>query len=195
MASDFNRRDKPMHGAEHELVFLCGAFLLGAVFGSFFASGFSPQGPLSELISYTGDLKNFLFLHGTILVIIFTAPFYPGGQMAAPCGLAAEGFLLAMLVTSTIQNHGFKGYFPAIIAWFLTGMVNLLLFLFIGCKARMMTIARKGRGLRKGFGQQKQLGQYFLCGMAVFVILVIAGCLHCYGSNRWAVWLMEKLCM
>ena len=195
MAKKIKYRDELLQGAESELIFLCGAFLLGAVFGSFFASGFTPGGPLGDLIAQTGRFKIFMLLHGTLLALIFAGPFLPFGAMAAPCSLAAEGFLLAAMVTSTVQTYGLKGYLPAVLAWFMTGIALLFLLLFMGCRSQLLAESRSDRGLRRGFGQRQLVGRYILHGMILFAFLLIIGCLHCYVADRWAVWIAEKLCL
>ena len=195
MAKLIRHRDELISEAENELIFLCGAFLLGAIFGSFFASGFSANGLWSEIVIQTWNLKIFMLIHGGLLLVIFTAPFLPAGQMAAPCSMAAEGFLLAVMVTCTIQTYGWKGYFPALMAWFLTGMALLFLLLFMGCRGRMLTLGQKGKGADRGFIQRRQLGPYFRCGVAAFLLLWIIGYLHCYGAARCTRWLVDKLSM
>ncbi len=179
-----NRKwDEPMYDLVGELVFLSGAFLLGAVLGSFFASGFSRDGQLYQRILEVLPFKIFLFFQGGLLLLVFLSAIFPIGRLAAPFAIAVEGAWIAVSVTCYIGFYGVKGYWPALAAWWFTGTAMVLLLLILGCQASLYT-KQKGGSIRHRQGRsinRRNDRNYWLCGGIVFCLLPMIGWIHC----RW----------
>ena len=112
--------DKPGFGISRETLLLCGIFLIGGVFGSFFASGFeldtenffSNYGSAVGLIM-SPPFKLFFFYHAILLATIFFSVFMKWGMVFVAGALAIKGFSLSIAITCYIKLFGLKGYIPA----------------------------------------------------------------------------------
>lgn len=178
------RRDELAAEIAGELVFLSGAFLLGAVFGSFFSSGFSMKHIAADdfldgSIGLLSSFKIYFLIHGSLLGLITLGSFFPFGRIAVPFSIAAKGFLLAMPITCWVRIFGIRGYLPAATMFLLSEMICIFGFLMLGCRAAMQSKANLSIRNRLHPGHRQALQESLLSTVVAFGCILLAGWLQC----------------
>ena len=182
MAGRTRRRDEPAFDLTTELILLCGAFLMGATVGSFFASGFSLKAGsffsdyLTGLANGVGGLsfRAFMVYHGVLVLLIFLGAFAGIGSVVVPFAVAVKGFTLSAAITCYIKLFGIRGYLPAAVSFLASGFVVVAVLLLLACRA--LEYSRIN-------GRKRIERSYFLSGGAACRMIARAGLLHCWVLN------------
>ena len=193
MGKNSQTRDELQAEWINELIFLCGGFLIGAVLGSFFASGFSEDGPLNTFFQTTLSFKQFFLLHIGATILIFLSGFLRIGSLMVPLVIALEGFYIASSITCSIQQLGIKGYLPAITGWGINSILILSVQLLLGCSSARFRNSKPKRGGRRGYIYRSVDRSYWICGAAAIFLLMCLGWIHCRWMSGLSMFLAEKM--
>jgi len=193
MGKDKRKRDEQQTEWVNELIVLRGAFLIGAVLGSFFASGFSKDGPMQVFFRTTLSFKRFLWVHIGGTMLIFLSGFLRIGNLMVPFVIALEGFYIASSITCCIQQFGIKGYIPAITGWGINGLLILTVQLLLGCSSAQFRSGKPKQGSRRGYICRTIDRNYWICGAAAILFLFCSGWIHCRWMGRLSIFLAEKM--
>lgn len=179
--------DKPGFGISRETLLLCGIFLIGGVFGSFFASGFEldTENLFSNYGSAVGlimspPFKLFFFYHAILLAIIFLSVFMKWGMLFIAGALAIKGFSLSIAITCYIKVFGLKGYIPALLSLFPAAFCIMAVLLIMSSHAtrHIKNSPFPGRGIP--FFKIRSDNTYFFSAAFCLTVIFIAGLVHCY---------------
>lgn len=176
-----------------ELIFLCGAFLLGAVLGSFFASGFSEEGLFFRLLFNGIRLRTFLLIHGSLIALIFLSAFFRFGYLMAPFAIAVEGFILSASVTCYIAQYGAAGYWPALVGIGFSNAALIALQLLLGCRAAEYAEHGLRRPDRSSYIHSTRDRGYWLSGALALFLVMLIGWIHCHWLARFAGFLLARI--
>ena len=192
MSKSHKKQDEPYALVYEEVIFFSGSFLIGAVLGSFFVSGFSNTLWIAEWLERLLSWKGYLLIHGSLTTVIFIGKFLPKGQMIVPFAVAIEGFFLSGLITAYVQAYGYKGYGPALVAWMLPGLMTVLIQFLIGCRAGSGWSNKRRARRQKGFGRGQLVRAYVFSGLAVCAVLILISWLQSGYLAKWtAAWLQR----
>lgn len=171
-----------------ELFYLCGSFLIGAVIGSFFASGFrlEPDGVIASYFNYiiteaaVPSLRGFLLLNSLFLLVLFLGTVLRIGSCIIPITIAVKGLVFSAEITCFIKLFGLKGYFPAITSMFLSSIITVSAIILFSCQSmeynRYSSKRSPGAILKRA-----PIGRELIISAVLsFLLIVVAGIIHCY---------------
>lgn len=178
------KRDEQHFHIAGELLFLCGAFLIGALGGSVFASFFESALPSAFISIIDGSsapsFKIFFLSNAFLLLIIFSGAFVRYGLAAIPLSIVAKGFSVSLAVTSYIKFYGIRGYLPALFSLFFTSFIVVLALILLACQALEYSKAVSHKGSGAVFGRLRFDRGYFFSALISLLLIFVAELLHCY---------------
>ncbi|MEA4921362.1 MAG: hypothetical protein VB078_10645 [Clostridiaceae bacterium] len=184
MAYRKKKRDEQHFHVAGELLFLCGAFLIGALIGSIFASIFESALPSAFYSIIDGSsspsFKAFFLTNAFLLLVIFISAFVRYGLAAIPLTIATKGFSVSVAVTSYIKFYGIKGYLPALFSLFFTSFIVVLALILLSCQALEYSKAVSRKGSGAAFGRLRFDRGYFFSAVVSLLLIFIAELLYCY---------------
>ena len=189
MTAASRKQDKQTREARYFL-FICGAFLTGALVGSLIVSCLpeSGQGMLSSYYAAVagGEMQTSLrseLLQSTLLIgIIFVSAMLRCGSTIIPAAAAVKGASISFRISCFIRAYGIKGYFPAVISIFIPALISSSAVILFSAKAleHSYMISCRGYGSRGRYeGFDRTFG--FSAAAALFLSLAASVIYCCIG--------------